>query len=74
MRARSAGFTSFVVSHVQVQETAYHLLVLGMMLFGLPFEKVHGSLAQSDRDFDLLFIESQFTRGWKEIINDSDIA
>lgn len=71
---RSPGRTPFLVSDVYVQKAAYHLLVVGMVLFGLLFEKVHRCFAQSDCDFDLFLVESQFTRGWKEIINDPDIA
>ena len=63
-----------VVGDVEVQEAAYHFLVMSTVLFGLLFEKVYGILAQSDCDFDLFFIERQFTRRRQKIINNPDIA
>jgi len=62
------------VGDVDIQEAAYHFLVRSAMLFGLLFEKVYRILAQSDCDFDLFFVESQFTRRRQEIIYNPDIA
>jgi len=63
-----------VVGDVEVQEAAYHFLVMSTVLFGLLFEKVYGIPAQSDCHFDLFFIENQFTRRRQEIINNPYIA
>ena len=63
-----------VVSDVDVQEAAYHFLVLSAMLFGLLFEVIYRIFAQSDCDFDLFFVERQFTWKRQEIINNPDIA
>jgi len=63
-----------VVGDVEVQEAAYHFLVRSAMLFGLLFEVIYRILAQSDCDFDLFFVERQFTLRWQEIINNPDIA
>lgn len=70
----SAGCAPLVVSDVHVEQTAYHLLILSMILFGLHLEEVYRIFAQADRDFDLFFIEGKLRRRWQEIINHFNIA
>jgi len=63
-----------MLSYIEIEQSADHLLVLGVVLLCLGLEEVHTGLAQPDRHLDLLFLEGQIFRRGEEISDNLHIT
>jgi hypothetical protein len=57
---------------IGVEQSPDHPLILGMMLAGFPFEKLHASLAQRNGHFDTFVPKDKFFRPRQKIRYDPE--